>query len=209
MGRDDGLRRARGAAPAGDPRSPARGGALGRRARRLRGADAARRLQAPQGAARGRARGRPRRRQAPPLRAAPRAARRGRRLARPLPRVLVRPSRRPGATPGGEPMRTDGAYVHEDGRPALRFERRLPHPIERVWRAVSEPAELERWFPAVVPWTPRPGETFEAFGQRGEVTAVEPPQLLAWDFGEERYRFELAHDGDGCLLVFTHVLAGP
>ena len=33
-----------------------------------------------------------------------------------------------------------------DGRPALRFERRLKHSVERVWRAVTEPAELARWF---------------------------------------------------------------
>src|SRR3954454_2975895 len=102
---------------------------------------------------------------------------------------------------------TDGAFVRENGRPAVRFERRLPHPVERVWSAVSEPAELERWFPAVVPWTPAVGETFEAAGQRGEITAVEPPRLLAWDFGEERYRFDLATEGEGTRLVFTHVLA--
>jgi uncharacterized protein YndB with AHSA1/START domain len=36
-----------------------------------------------------------------------------------------------------------------DDRPALRFERRLNHPVARVWRAVTEPDELERWFVAV------------------------------------------------------------
>lgn len=29
-----------------------------------------------------------------------------------------------------------------DGRPALVFERYLAHPVERVWRAVTEPREL-------------------------------------------------------------------
>ena len=32
--------------------------------------------------------------------------------------------------------------IHD--RPALWFERQLAHPIARVWRAVSDPAELER-----------------------------------------------------------------
>ena len=41
----------------------------------------------------------------------------------------------------------DGTLEIIDGRPALRFERYLAHSVERVWRAVSEPAELERWFP--------------------------------------------------------------
>ncbi|MBI5105633.1 MAG: SRPBCC domain-containing protein [Solirubrobacterales bacterium] len=101
-------------------------------------------------------------------------------------------------------MRT-GRQVTVDGRPALRFERRLPHPIERVWRAVSEPGELERWFVATVPWGPREGETFSAMDVPGRITAVEPPHRLAWEWGVERYAFELEADGDGCVLVFTHV----
>ena len=36
---------------------------------------------------------------------------------------------------------TDGTLETIDGRPALRFERILGYPVERVWRAVSVPAE--------------------------------------------------------------------
>jgi uncharacterized protein YndB with AHSA1/START domain len=92
-----------------------------------------------------------------------------------------------------------------NGRPALRLTRRLPHSVERVWRAVSEPAELERWFVAVVPWEPRVGEIFEAGGDAGEVKEVSPPHVLAWRWATEEYRVELTADGDECLLVFTHV----
>ncbi len=99
---------------------------------------------------------------------------------------------------------TDGTLETIDGRPALRFERTLAHPVERVWRAVSEPAELERWFPAAADWTPAKGETFEAYGATGEVTEVDAPHRLAWTFGSERYSFELAAQDDGCRLVFTH-----
>jgi uncharacterized protein YndB with AHSA1/START domain len=98
-----------------------------------------------------------------------------------------------------------GTQQTVDGRPALRFERRLPHPVERVWRAVTEPSELARWFVAEAPWTPAAGEEFEAHGERGRITALEPPRLIAWEWGVERYAFELAPDGDGCRLVFTHV----
>jgi uncharacterized protein YndB with AHSA1/START domain len=98
-----------------------------------------------------------------------------------------------------------GSEETVDGRPALRFERRLDHPIERVWRAVTEPAELARWFVAEAPWTPAAGETFEAAGETGRITALEPPRLLEWTWGVERYSFELRPDGDGCVLVFTHV----
>jgi uncharacterized protein YndB with AHSA1/START domain len=99
----------------------------------------------------------------------------------------------------------DGTLETIDGRPALRFERRLPHSVERVWRAVSEPAELERWFPAAADWTPAAGETFEAAGMTGEVTEVDAPHVLAWVFNGERYRFELSAEESGCRLVFTHV----
>ena len=100
---------------------------------------------------------------------------------------------------------TDGTLATIDGRPALRFERHLPHSVDRVWRAVSDPAELERWFPAVVAWTPATGETFEAFGMAGEVTEVDPPHRLAWTFAGDRYSFDLAAEENGCQLVFTHV----
>ena len=45
-----------------------------------------------------------------------------------------------------------------DDRPALRIERRLGHSVERVWRAVTAPDELARWFVAEVPWTPEEGD---------------------------------------------------
>ena len=100
----------------------------------------------------------------------------------------------------------EGTLETIDGRPALRFERQLAHSVDRVWRAVSEPAELERWFPAAADWTPAAGETFEAAGMTGEVTDVDAPHRLAWSFNGEHYRFELAAHEGGCRLVFTHVI---
>ena len=101
---------------------------------------------------------------------------------------------------------TDGTLETIGGRPALRFERTLAHSVERVWRAVSEPAELERWFPAAVDWTPAAGETFEAYGSAGEVTEVEAPHRLAWNYARDQYSFELATHADGCQLIFIHIL---
>lgn len=100
---------------------------------------------------------------------------------------------------------SDGTLETINGRPALRFERVLPHGIERVWRAVSEPAELENWFPAVAPWTPAPGENLEVFGMSGEVTEVQAPNRLAWNFNGDAYSFDLSVEGSGCRLVFIHV----
>jgi uncharacterized protein YndB with AHSA1/START domain len=100
---------------------------------------------------------------------------------------------------------TDGTLETIDGRPALRFERALPYPIDRVWKAVSQPAELERWFPAAAPWTPAVGESIDAYGMTGEVTDVDPPHRLAWTFNGDSYAFDLIEAGSGCHLVFTHV----
>lgn len=93
-----------------------------------------------------------------------------------------------------------------DGRAALRLERRLSHSVERVWRAVSEPAELAQWFVVPVAWGPEEGEEFESMGATGRITIVDAPRRLAWTWGVESYSFDLTPDGDGCLLVFTHVL---
>jgi uncharacterized protein YndB with AHSA1/START domain len=92
-----------------------------------------------------------------------------------------------------------------DGRPALRFERHLAHPVERVWRAVTEPAEVRRWMPAAADWTLELGARFELGGQTGRITELDPPHAIAWTFGADLFRFELRAEGDGCALVFTHV----
>ena len=105
-----------------------------------------------------------------------------------------------------------------DGHPQLRFERRLRHPVERVWRALTDPVELEAWFPAAIATEWRPGAairfTFpegegEGVGEdalRGTVVAVDPPRLLEFRWDRDRLRFELSPDGDGCRLVFVNTL---
>ncbi|MED7924095.1 SRPBCC domain-containing protein [Nonomuraea sp. LP-02] len=101
---------------------------------------------------------------------------------------------------------TDGTLETIGGRPALRFERVLAFPVERVWRAVSVPDELRAWFPAAVDWTPAAGETFDAGGATVEVTEVDPPRRLAWTYAGQPYSFDLTAEGDGCRLVFVHVI---
>ncbi|MBF9131924.1 SRPBCC domain-containing protein [Plantactinospora sp. S1510] len=97
-----------------------------------------------------------------------------------------------------------------DGRQRLRIERRLAHPPEKVWPAVTEPEHLSRWFPAEVRLEPRPGGqiTF-SFGPdgaetTGSISAYDPPRLFAFDWDGDLFRIELRADGPGCLLVFSH-----
>jgi uncharacterized protein YndB with AHSA1/START domain len=72
--------------------------------------------------------------------------------------------------------------------PELTLRRRLPHPIERVWRAISDPDEVVQWFVVA----------------QGEVTESDPPHRIAWEELGQRVEFVLEPDGDGCWLTFTH-----
>ena len=59
-------------------------------------------------------------------------------------------------------------FLTLDGRPTVRVERRYPHPIDKVWRAVTTPEHLGQWFPSPVELDLRPGGAmrFGAFERR-------------------------------------------
>jgi uncharacterized protein YndB with AHSA1/START domain len=99
----------------------------------------------------------------------------------------------------------------EQGRQVLRFERRFAHPVEKVWRAITDPAELPGWFPARMEMDFRPGGTIHFVHedgngpeQDGVITELEPPRVFAYTWGPSALRWELQPDGDGCRLLFTH-----
>ncbi|WP_409332080.1 SRPBCC family protein [Trujillonella humicola] len=105
-----------------------------------------------------------------------------------------------------------GTYVEHDGRPAVRFVRTYPHPVERVWRAVSDPAELAHWFPSTVTIEPREGGriTFSAdpyaVDAEGVVLAWEPPHRLAFSWYEDEVHLTLEEADGGCRLTLLNVL---
>ncbi|WP_340646838.1 SRPBCC domain-containing protein [Phenylobacterium sp.] len=93
----------------------------------------------------------------------------------------------------------------------IEYVRDYPHPIERVWRSVADPAEISVWF-----WTARfearVGAPYKFGGDEsdmfGVVTAVEPPRLLRFGgphgHGPTGYiQFELAPVSGGTRLTFT------
>jgi uncharacterized protein YndB with AHSA1/START domain len=102
-----------------------------------------------------------------------------------------------------------------DGRSMLSFERRLAHPPERVWRAITDPGELAAWFPGAVTYEPRVGApmAFDFGGAHdlhtlpGEVLKWDPPRVFAFVWIADVLRFELRPDGDGTHLLFTHSFA--
>lgn len=94
---------------------------------------------------------------------------------------------------------------------SVRLVRRYPHPVETVWRAVSEPEHLAAWFPSAVDLDPHVGgevrfgpASADDPGLTGEVLAWEPPHLLAFTWGTDAIRFELAATDDGTELVLLH-----
>jgi uncharacterized protein YndB with AHSA1/START domain len=111
-------------------------------------------------------------------------------------------------------MSPTGTYLEIDGRPALRFERRLPHPPARVWTMITDPDELATWFPARVhldAWEVGRTLRFTFDGEDAETTgrvlAVEPVRRLALDWEGDELVFELTGTDDGTLLTFTTLLA--
>ena len=97
-----------------------------------------------------------------------------------------------------------------DERPVLRLERRLKHTPEKVWHAITDPAELAHWFPAKVDADLRAGGairfTFpgEDTTTTGRVVTVDPPREFTFVWNDDTLRWLISPDGDGCLLEFTH-----
>jgi uncharacterized protein YndB with AHSA1/START domain len=87
-------------------------------------------------------------------------------------------------TDGTLETRPDGTYV-------LRYERRLSHPIDRVWAALTEPAEIEAWLARAqldlseggrvrLEWLNTDDEGNTAVAD-GRITRLEPPRLIEYD----------------------------
>ena len=95
----------------------------------------------------------------------------------------------------------------------LHFTRRLPHPPEKVWRALTEPEHLKEWFPNDIEGERKEGATLrhvfrndEAPDMGGEMVVYDPPSVLEFTWGDDTLRFELRADGDGTVLDLVDVL---
>jgi uncharacterized protein YndB with AHSA1/START domain len=108
----------------------------------------------------------------------------------------------------------NGTLEQTAAGPRLRFTRRLAHPPEKVWRAITEREHLRAWFPdtivveewevgAPLRFEPSPGvaEPFD-----GEVLAFEPPTMLELRWGPDVLRLEVEPDGDGTKLTLLDTI---
>ena len=114
---------------------------------------------------------------------------------------------------------------------AVRVERLLPGPIERVWQYLTDPALRAQWLAggemdqrvggdvdlvfhnnALTENDDPPPPKYEKHGGvshlRGRVTECDPPRALAYTWGEDadasHVRFELEARGDQVRLSVTH-----
>ncbi|BCL78917.1 ATPase [Ktedonobacteria bacterium brp13] len=114
----------------------------------------------------------------------------------------------------------DGTLETQASSTIVRFERSLPHSIERVWAAITEPEELVAWLAEAeidlrlggsvrLHWLNSDGPARQA-----TITQCEPPRLLEYRFEPREdaqsfwgvLRWELQEEGNRCLLTLTHIL---
>jgi uncharacterized protein YndB with AHSA1/START domain len=101
---------------------------------------------------------------------------------------------------------------------AVRFERLLPGPVQRVWDHLTECEKLSGWFGADGTLEPKEGGRVNFMGGhiRGFVTQWRPPRRLVYTWNvfspgevesaypESYLTFDLEEDGGGVRLVFAH-----
>ena len=106
----------------------------------------------------------------------------------------------------------DGVLSQNDGRYELRFVRRLAHPVDKVWAAITEPEGLGAWFPFDIEGERATGAPLrfvfreeEGSDFSGEMVEFSPKSAmeLVWE-DDETLRLELQPDGAGCVLTLIN-----
>lgn len=118
-------------------------------------------------------------------------------------------SRRESYSPGA----ASGAEVRKDGDTwTLVLVRELHHPPAKVWRALTDPAQLREWAPfdadrSLAATGPVKLSTVGAPAQHvseSRVTRADAPRLLEYRWGEHDLRWELEPLGSGTRLTLWH-----
>jgi uncharacterized protein YndB with AHSA1/START domain len=119
------------------------------------------------------------------------------------------------------PDERPGKVIVEGDRATLVFRRRLEHPPEAVWKALTDPAELSRWYMTKGTIEGREGGMVDFHAGpsqlhvRGRILTWEPPVVFEHEWkvsprgempaGEDAIiRWELHRDGEGTVLQLEH-----
>lgn len=114
-----------------------------------------------------------------------------------------------------------GAVTYEGDTATITFERRIRHPVEAVWAALTEPGQLARWYLTEARIEGRPGGSLDYVSGpnrlhvTGKVLTWDPPRVFEheWNLEPQPWmpngerslvRWELTPDGDGTVLRVTH-----
>jgi uncharacterized protein YndB with AHSA1/START domain len=101
-------------------------------------------------------------------------------------------------------------------RYTIEYVRTFAHPIERVWKAIVDPAEIGQWFVPPTKWDIRKGGSFRFHDDNmsGAILLFEPPRLIRFqDDGAANskrpplgswFQFELEAVEGGTRMLFTH-----
>jgi uncharacterized protein YndB with AHSA1/START domain len=105
-----------------------------------------------------------------------------------------------------------GTLEKRDDKWTITFTRRLPHPPEKVWRAVTEPEHLKAWFPQEIVGERRAGAPLKFVSSQGdafegEMVTFDPPSVMELLWGTDRLRIEVQPDGDGSVLTLVDTFA--
>ncbi len=112
----------------------------------------------------------------------------------------------------------EGAILKIDGDWVIRFERRLKHAPERVWRAITGPGEMSRWFDQTeMPQPLKVGAVIRFYHSvvdqwsEGLITDLDPPRVIEWlwssGFGPTNpMRWDITPEPDGCRLVMRQTV---
>jgi uncharacterized protein YndB with AHSA1/START domain len=110
---------------------------------------------------------------------------------------------------------TDATLLRTGDRAILRFERHLAKPVDVVWNAVTDPAEMRAWFPTrveIAEW--KVGATLtHHFDEHdidplpGIVLEWDPPHRVSFTWGTDTIGFSLTPTPDGgTTFVLTEEL---
>jgi len=106
------------------------------------------------------------------------------------------------------------------GNKTIIYTRNLNHPIEKVWRAITDEKHRTAWFPELTLSLKTGGEAVVNFSDSGcpppesnpsdvyycTITRFEPPNILEYSGPTEHHRFELLAQETGCELKFLATL---
>jgi uncharacterized protein YndB with AHSA1/START domain len=102
---------------------------------------------------------------------------------------------------------TKGELVLDGDRTTIRFERVLRHPVDRVWKAITEPGELAQWMLESAAIEPRVGGRIRYVSSPtplvwvGRVLAWDPPRLYEHEMITEPDPRFAEHVGDATAIA--------